>query len=163
MEITLKIIVLYVAVLLTGLSAGLFSAWQVSVIPGTRLIQDSTYIETMQKINRAIINPPFILIFLGSLLMQIISVFLHWDTEMPLWLILAGTLAYGAGTVVVTGLGNVPLNDSLDELHLYELNKKETSKERHDYEKPWNRLHLIRTGFSVLSFMLLLTAAFIYT
>lgn len=161
MEITLKIIVLYIAILLTGLSAGLFYAWQVSVIPGTKLTQDSTYIETMQKINRAIINPPFILIFLGSFLIQIMSVILYWNTEMSLWLILSATLVYGAGTVMVTGLGNVPLNDALDELQFNELSKEEISKERHDYEVQWNRLHLIRTVFAVLSFMLLLIAAFI--
>lgn len=161
MEITLKIIVLYIAILLTGLSAGLFYAWQVSVIPGTKLTQDSTYIETMQKINRAIINPPFMLIFLGSLLIMILSVILYWNTEMSLWLILSATLVYGAGTVMVTGLGNVPLNDALDELQLNDLSKEEISKERHDYEVPWNRLHLIRTVFAVLSFMLLLIAAFI--
>lgn len=161
MEITLKIIVLYIAILLTGLSAGLFYAWQVSVIPGTKLTQDSTYIETMQKINRAIINPPFMLIFLGSLLIQILSVILYWNTEMSLWLIISATLVYGAGTVMVTGLGNVPLNDALDELQLNDLSKEEISKERHDYEVPWNRLHLIRTVFAVVSFMLLLIAAFI--
>ena len=161
MEITLKIIVLYIAILLTGLSAGLFYAWQVSVIPGTKLTQDYTYIETMQKINRAIINPPFMLIFLGSLLIQILSVILYWNTEMSLWLILSATLVYGAGTVIITGLGNVPLNDALDELQLNDLSKEEISKERHDYEVPWNRLHLIRTIFSVISFMLLLAAAFI--
>lgn len=161
MEITLKIIVLYVAVLLTGLSAGLFFAWQVSVIPGTRLTQDSTYLETMQKINRAIINPPFMLIFLGALLIQILSVFIYLNTSLTFWLILGATVFYGIGTIIVTGLGNVPLNDTLDTLPLNNLNDEEILKQRQDYETPWNRLHLIRTGFSVLSFMLLLMAAFI--
>lgn len=161
MEITLNIIVLYIAILLTGLSAGLFYSWQVSVIPGTKLTRDSTYIETMQKINRAIINPPFMLTFLGSLLMQIVSLFLYWNSGIPIWFILAGTLIYGAGTVMVTGLGNVPLNDSLDALNLTELNNEEISKERRDYETPWNRLHLTRTAFSVVSFMLLLIASFL--
>lgn len=161
MEITLKIMVLYIAILITGLSAGLFYSWQISVIPGTKLSQDYTYIETMQKINRAIINPPFMLIFLGSLLIQVVSVFLYWNTSIPFWLILMATVLYAGGTIMVTGLGNVPLNDALDELHLDDLSKKEISKERHDYEVPWNRLHLVRTAFAVLSFMLLLIAAFI--
>jgi len=161
MEITYQITALYIGILLTGLSAGLFYSWQVSVIPGTRLTQDSTYIETMQKINRAIINPPFMLIFLGSLLMQIISVFLFWNSGLQSWFILAGTLVYGAGTVMVTGLGNVPLNDALDELQLNDLSKEEISKRRQNYEIPWNRLHLIRSAFSVVSFMLLLIAAFL--
>ncbi|NBC26961.1 MAG: DUF1772 domain-containing protein [Bacteroidetes bacterium] len=163
MEITFKIIVLYFAILLTGLSAGLFYAWQVSVIPGTKRIQDSTYIETMQKINRAIINPLFMLIFLGALLIQILSVFLYWDNGMTFWSLLAATVLYGAGTVIVTGLGNVPLNDALDSLSLHELSEEKISRERQNYESRWNRLHLIRTVFSVISFMLLLLATFITT
>lgn len=161
MEITLKVIVLYTAILLTGLSAGLFYSWQVSVVPGTKRTRDLTYIETMQKINRAIINPPFMLIFLGSLLIQILSVFLYWNTGMIFWIVLASTLVYGAGTVIVTGMGNVPLNDALDKLHTDDLSQEEISKERDDYEVLWNRLHLIRTVFAVLSFMMLLSAAFI--
>ena len=44
----------------TGLVAGLLYGWAVSVIPGTTRVGDHTYVETMQDINRAIINPAFI-------------------------------------------------------------------------------------------------------
>jgi hypothetical protein len=47
MEFTLQTLTLYTAILLTGLSAGLFVAWQVSVIPGTKWVQDSVYLETI--------------------------------------------------------------------------------------------------------------------
>lgn len=57
MEISIKTITLFAAALLTGLSAGLFYAWAVSVIPGTRKVTDMIYLETMQSINRAIRNP----------------------------------------------------------------------------------------------------------
>ena len=70
-------------------------------------------------------------------------------------------LAYGAGTIIVTGAGNVPLNNELDAVKAEELSKEKLSDIRQDYETPWNRLHLIRTVFSVLSFMLLLLTAFI--
>ena len=56
MEITLKSIILFSTLILTGLSAGFFYAWQVSVIPGTKRVVDLTYLETMQSINRAILN-----------------------------------------------------------------------------------------------------------
>jgi uncharacterized membrane protein len=65
--------------------------------------------------------------------------------------------------VIVTGLGNVPLNDALDSLSLHELSEEKISRERQNYEARWNRLHLIRTVFSVISFMLLLLATFITT
>ncbi|SMO71472.1 DUF1772 domain-containing protein [Gracilimonas mengyeensis] len=161
MEFTLNQTVLYLTVLLTGLSAGLFYAWQVSVIPGTKRIKDATYIETMQKINRAIINPFFMLIFLGSLAGQILSFLLYWNTTLPFMLILVSTILYGVGTVIVTGLGNVPLNDALDKLFLDDLSEEQLSQERQNYEASWNKLHLIRTVFSVLAFTLLLAAAFL--
>src|SRR6056297_2855658 len=161
MEITIKSVTLYSTILLTGLSAGLFYAWQVSVIPGTKLVQDSTYIEAKQKINKAIINPLFMLIFLGPLFMQILSVILYWNTAVPYWLILGATVLYAAGTVIVTGLGNVPLNEALDTVGLNDLSAGQISTERHGYERRWNRLHAIRTVFAVLSFMVLLIAAFI--
>ena len=46
------------ATILTGLSAGLLYGWRVSVIPGTRRTSSHAYVETMQAINRAILNPP---------------------------------------------------------------------------------------------------------
>lgn len=153
-------IILYISIILTGLSAGLFYAWQVSVIPGTKLVQDVTYIETMQQINRAIINPPFMLIFLGALIMQILSVYLYWNTTGAFWFILGATALYGAGTVLITGMGNVPLNDALDSLKLRQLSADQITAERRGYEARWNRFHIIRTAFSVFSFMMLLAAAF---
>jgi uncharacterized membrane protein len=113
----------------------------------------------MQKINRAIINPPFMLIFFGPLLLQIISAFLYRDASAAFWVILASAVIYGAGTLMVTGMGNVPLNDALDTLSLPEMSEKQIADERQQYEVRWNRLHTIRTVFAVLSFMLILLAA----
>ena len=45
MDFTMKSLSLYAAVTLTGLSAGLFYAWAVSVIPGTQRVIDTTYLE----------------------------------------------------------------------------------------------------------------------
>ena len=36
-----------------------------SVIPGTRRVAATNYVDTMQPINRAIINPAFIIPFMG--------------------------------------------------------------------------------------------------
>ena len=65
MELITKSITLIAALFLTGLSAGLFYAWEFSVIPGAKRVADQTYIETMQAVNRAIITPAFMLIFFG--------------------------------------------------------------------------------------------------
>ena len=156
MDITLQSITLFSTLLLTGLSAGLFFAWQVSVIPGTKRVKDSSYIETMQQINRAIINPAFMIIFLGPIPMQILSAYLYRNDASLFWPIVYVVILYAIGTVLVTGFGNVPLNDQLDTHSLPDLDEDQISRERQLYEGHWNKLHAIRTAFAVIAFGLLL-------
>lgn len=162
MDISIKSITLFSAVLLTGLSAGLFYAWSVSVIPGTKRVPDHTYLETMQAINRAILNPAFFLIFFGSLILLIVSAIQHVQAGLTFWLMLAAALTYLVGTFGVTALGNVPLNNSLDVLELSELTGDLIAGTRQRYELKWNRFHLIRTTFAVLSFLISLLGLFTY-
>lgn len=160
MEISVKSITLLTAVILTGLSAGFFYAWMVSVIPGTKKVIDITYLESMQSINRAILNPAFYLVFMGSPLVLAISTFQQYQAGPKFWLLLAATLIYLLGTFAVTAFGNVPLNDALDVLDLGSLGEVEISDFRRSYEEKWNRLHWIRTLFAVLSFVISLLAIF---
>lgn len=160
MEISIKSLTLLTAVVLTGLSAGLFYAWMVSVIPGTRKVVDITYLESMQSINRAILNPAFYLIFMGSPLALIFSTVQNYNSGTTFWYLFFATLIYVLGTLGVTMFGNVPLNDTLDAISLAELSDGQLSEFRNDYEEKWNRLHLIRTVFSVLSFLVAVLAIF---
>ncbi|MEL6657443.1 MAG: DUF1772 domain-containing protein [Bacteroidota bacterium] len=163
MEITMKSLTLYGAITLTGLSAGLFYAWAVSVIPGTLKVTDSTYLQTMQAINRAILNPAFYLSFFGSLILLGLATAFQFRMGTPFWLLLAATALYLVGTFGVTAFGNVPLNDQLDVLNLAELSPDRLQAFRQDYEIKWNRLHMIRTICSVASFLLALLTAFTNT
>ncbi|MEL6190736.1 MAG: anthrone oxygenase family protein [Bacteroidota bacterium] len=160
MEISIKSVTLFFAVILTGLSAGLFYAWMVSVIPGTRKLADLTYLESMQSINREILNPAFFLIFFGSPIALAISSIQHVNAGLTFWLILAATAIYLVGTFAVTAFGNVPLNDSLEALDLATQNESKLTEFRKMYEGKWNRLHVIRTVFSVIAFMLSLLGIF---
>ncbi|GAB5554370.1 MAG: hypothetical protein Sapg2KO_39610 [Saprospiraceae bacterium] len=154
MEISIKSLSLLGAVVLTGLSAGLFYAWQVSVIPGTKKVLDPTYLESMQAINRAILNPAFFLVFFGPIILLILSVIQQYNSGISFWLLLGATLFYLFGTFGVTVFGNVPLNDTLDGMDLTEMAEPAINEFRALYERKWNRFHLIRTVFSVLSFLL---------
>lgn len=160
MELSIKSIILFIAIILTGLSAGLFYAWTVSVIPGTRKVIDVTYLESMQSINRAILNPAFFLIFLGSPLVLTISTIQYLNSGTTFWLLLTATVIYILGTFCVTAFGNVPLNEALDVLDLTELAESKLAAYRKSYEQKWNRLNLIRTVFALLSFLISLLAVF---
>lgn len=152
MPFPLKSFILYLAVLLTGLSAGLFYAWAVSVIPGTQRISDASYLESMQAINRAILNPAFYLVFMGPVLTLGLSTFQHYGTGPSFWLLLSATVTYLLGTFGVTVFGNVPLNDQLDLLDLSQLTAEQAKSFRRTYEQDWNRLHTWRTLAAVLAF-----------
>lgn len=159
----MKAITLFLAVAITGLSSGLFYAWSVSVIPGTRKVIDPTYLETMQNINRAILNPAFFLIFFGSLILLCVATVLHFGSNQTFWLLLSAAIIYAVGTIGVTAMGNVPLNNQLDELSLLEISSDKISAFRQFYEVKWNRLHLIRTAFAVAAFLLSVLAVFTYS
>ncbi len=160
MELSFKTTILFVAIVLTGLSAGFFYAWLVSVIPGTRKVTDPVYLETMQAINKAILNPAFFLVFFGSPLALGISTIQQYHSGIPFWLLLAATVIYLIGTFGVTAFGNVPLNDALDALDLAELSEVKRIAFRSTYEQKWNRLHLIRTVFAVVAFLTSLIGAY---
>lgn len=154
MEFTFKTFVLFGAVILSGLSAGLFYAWSVSVIPGTMKVPDLTYLETMQSINRAILNPAFFLIFFGSLVFLIMASILEYQTsKLVFGLMLGAAGTYFLGTFGVTAMGNVPLNNELDVLKLAQMSVEQMAGFREYYESRWNRLHRIRTIFAVISFL----------
>jgi uncharacterized membrane protein len=162
MEISIKTITLFAAITLTGLSAGFFYSWAVSVIPGTRKVVDITYMESMQSINREILNPWFFVVFFGCLILLAVSAFQQYHSSPAAFtLILIAAGAYLFGTFGVTALGNVPLNNALDVLDLNALSTDRIAEFRQYYEVKWNRLHMVRTVFSIVSFLTALGAAFI--
>lgn len=164
MDLSVKTLILLAAVVLVGLSAGLFYGWSVSVIPGTQRVADSTYLETMQNVNRAILNPAFFLVFFGSAVLLFISSFMQYSVNKTIfWLLLGSAVLYLVGMVGVTGLGNVPLNNQLDALKLSQLSASEMADFRNIYENKWNRLNHIRTAFAIVSFIISLLAVFIYS
>jgi uncharacterized membrane protein len=160
MDTTIKSVALFIAIFLTGLSAGLFYTWSVSVIPGTRMISDINYLTSMKSINRAILNPWFFVIFFGSLISLVFSSWQLYGTSTLFWMALSATLAYLFGTFGVTIFGNVPLNNELEALNIETLKPVEILFWREYYEPEWNRLHTIRTVFAVISFLLVLGSTF---
>ena len=151
------------SIVATGLMAGLWYGWSVSVIPGTRRVDDVNYIHTMQQINRAIINPGFIVPFVGIPLLVVAAAVLQFragDVRRG-WLLVGSAAAYLVGVLGVTAGRNVPLNDSLDSLDLDGSDSDAVRIRREAYEAPWNRWHYVRTGANLVSFVLASTAALV--
>lgn len=164
MEISIKPILLIIAIILTGLSAGLFYGWEVSVIPGTKKVSTTAYLETMQQINRAILNPRFFIVFFISFLMLVVcSYSIKTDSSAAFYLLVASASIYLVGTLLVTGAGNVPINNVLEVQDLALLSAEDLEALREKIEARWNYLHTIRTWCSVLAFALSVVSLHYYS
>ena len=157
----MKTTVLFITVLLNALSTGFFFAWSVSVILGTKKVGDFTYLETMQNINREILNPLFFIVFFGSLIALVLNVYLQFNNKPVFWFVLASAIIYLIGTFGITAFGNVPLNNELEALNINQLSVTELKNFRTYYEGSWNQYHNIRTVASMISFITLLISIFI--
>lgn len=153
MDISIKLIVVVIAIVLTGLSAGLCFTWTNAVTPGIGRLDNVGYLQAFQAMNRAIINPTFIAVFFGAFIAQLVSVILWKNASSTIVLLLiAATLLYFFGLVIVTIFGNVPLNELLDKTNLTTASAEELQQLRAQFEVRWNRFHFIRTLTSTLSF-----------
>lgn len=107
-------VVLILAMVATGLTAGVYFAYATSVMLGLAKTADRTFIEVMQKINVAIQNPVFFLAFFGAFVLTAVGAWQlrHAGWSGPLgWAVVALAL-YTLG-LLITMAANVPLNDRL--------------------------------------------------
>ncbi|MBW8682813.1 DUF1772 domain-containing protein [Chitinophaga sp. B61] len=157
---TFSQLILIITTLTTALIGGLFYAWSCSVIPGLARVADHTYLESMQQINRAILNPLFFLSFMGTTLLLPLCTYLHYSPALPVrfWLLLVASLLYICGTFGVTAFGNVPLNNMLDTFDLTTASATALAGMRRKFEHPWVYLHNIRTVANLLALLLVIIA-----
>jgi uncharacterized membrane protein len=98
-----------------GLVAGVFFAFSTFVMNALARRPSAEGIAAMQSINITVINPLFMTAFLGTAaacFFLAISSLLRWNQPGAAYL-LVGSLLYLVGTLGVTMVCNVPLNDAL--------------------------------------------------
>lgn len=160
---TARALLTLAAIVSSGLMGGLFFAWTVSVIPGTARTADTVYVSTMQHINRAIVNPGFVVPFIGVPVVLAAAGYLQWRVGEvgKARLLIGAAVLYLVGVLGVTGGGNVPLNNTLESFSLDGATAEAVARHRQDYEGPWNRWHYLRTVASVAAFAMATAAALV--
>jgi len=139
----------------TGLLAGLYYGYAVSVMPGLHRAGDQTMVEAMQQIDRAIQNPVFFISFLGApalSLWALIRARRGQSNEALKW-IMAGFALNALGLLITAGL-NIPLNNQLDKA-------KNVAAARHDFENPWIAWNIVRTLVTTAAFACLARVPFL--
>lgn len=108
-------ILTFVAALGSGLMAGFFMAFSVTVMWALERQPPAAGISAMQAINVVVLNPFFLGTFFGTAIISLVLAIVAlagWSKPGSGYL-LAGSLLYFVGTFLVTLLFNVPLNNRL--------------------------------------------------
>lgn len=150
-------VVVAIATLLVGLSAGFFFTYEASVTLALGDVRDVTYVETFQAVNETVRNPAFGIVFFGAIPAMLIAIVVNWaDASTRRRALLIAALASYLVGVVITGTGNVPLNDQLATATT--LTSEMAAEARREFEADWNRLNLLRSLAVGVSFMALIAA-----
>lgn len=102
------------ATMAMGIAAGVFQLYSYAIMPGLGRTDDRTFVGAFQQIDRAIINPWWMLSFFGALILTAAAAGFHFGVDersILLW-IGAAFILYLA-VVIVTLVINVPLNDAI--------------------------------------------------
>jgi uncharacterized membrane protein len=130
------------------LIAGVFFAFSNFVMNALARIQPTQGIIAMQSINITVINPLFMTVFLGtgvSCLFVVISSLLKWQ-KISITYSLLGSSLYLIGTIGVTLVFNVPLNEALAKVDPHSV---DGIKFWTTYLSNWTFWNHIRTGAAV--------------
>jgi uncharacterized membrane protein len=138
-------VVLVAALVAAGLIAGLFYAYACSVMPGLARGDDRTFVEGMRGINVAIVNPVFLVTFLGAPLLAGVAVFAG-----PRPWVIAG-FGFLVAMVVITAVVHIPLNNALE-------NGDDYAALRAAFETVWVRWNIVRALVSTAGFGCLVAA-----
>lgn len=131
---------LLAALVSAGLQAGTYYVWACGVMPGLARADDRTFVNTLNNVNQAIVNPAFLATFLGTPLLAAAALATSTPATRP-WTI--GALVAATATVVVTGAGNVPLNEALRVATAAP--EADLAAARAAFESAWVRWNVVRT------------------
>jgi len=138
------------AALGSGLIAGLFFAFSVSVMRALSRIPAPAGIAAMQSINIVVINPWFFSAFFGTAVLSIAAIvvaLMRWQDPRAAYL-LAGGIVYLVGTILVTMVCNVPRNNALAALAP---ESPEAAKYWLNYLSTWTAWNHVRTSAPLVS------------
>jgi len=144
--------IIVMAITGAGVVTGLLFAFSNFVMRALATLPDDKGMFVMQRVNETILNPVFLVLFLGTPILCVMIVFksvLQPGSPDSLFL-LTGALAYLIGPFGITVLFNVPLNNKLAEAEPSVANEVWPV-----YQKQWQRWNHVRTYIGVVSIILL--------
>ncbi|MFI5709051.1 DUF1772 domain-containing protein [Kribbella sp. NPDC051620] len=150
---------LLVAMMLTGLVAGVFGSYANAFMPGLAKTDDKTFVGAFQAVDRAIINPVFLGAgFFGALFFTLLAGIVNLKEKALPWIAVAFVLYLVV--VIITVSVNVPLNDAIKAAG--DPNTIDVTAVRAAFdESKWRAFNLVRVVLNTVAFALLAWALYL--
>lgn len=134
-----------------GLIGGLFFAFSTFVMRALDRLPAAQAIAAMQSINVTVLNPAFFSVFFGTAALAIVlAVLALAGAAGPSTVLLtAGAGAYLIGTIIVTIVCNVPLNNVLARVRIQD--DEAPAEAWQQYRGPWTAWNHVRTVAALLA------------
>jgi uncharacterized membrane protein len=142
---------LILATLTMGLVTGAFVVFWHTIMPGLATTDDRTFVSAFQSIDKAIMNPWFMIGgFVGALIFTLIATVTQFGRPAFLWIAIA--LVLYAIVFVITMAVNVPLNDALKAAGLPDDPAELAAIRKAFDEAKWQAWNLVRVIASGVAF-----------
>jgi uncharacterized membrane protein len=141
------------ALLGSALVGGIFFAFSSFIMKALAGIPSAEGIGAMQSINVVVINPSFLSAFFGTAVLSLVAGWLAlagWDQPSASFF-LAGAFFYLVGTILVTMLGNVPLDNQLATVSATDPGTRKVWERYLDRWTMWNH---VRTAAAIVAALL---------
>lgn len=133
-----------------GTVGGVFFAFSSFIMKALAQLPASQGVAAMQRINKVVLNPVFLGVFVGSALLAgglSVATFFPWTAPRSLLLLAAGIL-YVVGSFFVTMRFNVPMNERLARLNS---DSSQATEYWPAYVREWSSWNHVRTVASLAS------------
>lgn len=125
----------------TGLSAGVLAGFGYAVIPGLTRARADVAVPAMQRMNGAILNPLFAVVFAGGVVFGAPATWAVWDHPLRWW-VFSSTLLTFAGVAITMAI-HVPANNRLDAAG--DVRGEETDRVWSEFTAVWVPWNIIRS------------------
>ena len=129
-------------------------------MPGFKNLPDKEFLRAFQVVDKIIQNnqPLFMLVWIGSVLVLIVSLFLGFTqlSWLELLLLISAAFLYLFGVQLPTVINNIPLNNKLQSIEVDVVDEADAKNARENFEARWNFWNLVRTVISCVVSALLI-------
>lgn len=163
--VTLRIVVLFVAVLSAGIGTGFFLTYAYTIMPGLSTTDDRTFVGAFQGLERVFgsfdttVNWPVMLSFFGGPVLTAAALVLNRRNRRVVALTTVALILL-LSVIFTTLRFNVPRNDGITAAG--DPDRINVTQVREDFgEDSWRAWNLVRSGTSSVAFICLASALFL--